>query len=70
MEARMSALMKEMKTLMTSLRDDEEGAAMIEYSILIGLITVVIIVSVGLVGDWVGASWEVLVEELGDAPGG
>jgi pilus assembly protein Flp/PilA len=36
---------------------NKSGAAMIEYSILIGLITAAIIVTIGLVGDKVVAAW-------------
>ena len=36
---------------------DERGAAMIEYSILIGIITVAVIVAVIFVGGWVTEEW-------------
>ncbi len=43
------------------LRGDESGAAMVEYSILIGLITAAVIASVITVGAWVSGKWGVLV---------
>ncbi len=43
---------------------DESGATMIEYSLLIGLITVVVVVTIGLVGDWVGNQWTNLEANL------
>lgn len=36
---------------------NKSGAAMIEYSILIGLITAAVIVTIGLVGDKVTNAW-------------
>ena len=46
------------------LREDEQGAAMIEYSILIGLITALVIALVVLVGDWVQNAWFDLQAQL------
>ena len=43
---------------------DERGAAMIEYSILIGIITVAVIVAVIFVGGWVAEQWAELEAEL------
>ena len=43
------------------LRKDESGAAMVEYSILIGLITAAVLASVITVGLWVSGKWGVLV---------
>jgi pilus assembly protein Flp/PilA len=45
------------------LRKDENGATMIEYSILIGIITVLAIVSIGLMGEYVASQWAALVSE-------
>jgi len=36
---------------------DEKGAAMIEYSVLIGLVTAAVIGVVISVGDWVNTQW-------------
>ena len=43
------------------LRKDEKGATMIEYSILIGIITVLAIASIGLMGTYVASQWAQLV---------
>ena len=43
------------------LRKDQKGATMIEYSILIGIITVLAIASIGLMGDYVASQWAALV---------
>lgn len=44
---------------------DEMGSAMIEYSILIGLITAAVIAIIIAVGAWVGGEWEELEAALG-----
>lgn len=44
-------------TMKDRLAGDESGAALIEYSVLIGLITVAVIVTIGLVGGTVQEKW-------------
>jgi pilus assembly protein Flp/PilA len=39
------------------LSKDDSGASLIEYSILIGLITVAVIAIISGVGDWVVSQW-------------
>ena len=39
---------------------NESGATMVEYTILIGLITVVVIALIAAVGAWVQNSWTVI----------
>lgn len=39
---------------------NESGAALVEYSLLIGLITVAVVITIGLVGTWVAAQWTAL----------
>ncbi len=43
--------------LVRRLSKDESGASLIEYSILIGLITVAVIVLISGVGEWVVSQW-------------
>jgi pilus assembly protein Flp/PilA len=45
------------KQQIAKFRKDESGAALIEYSVLIGLITVAVIATIVLVGGWVGTQW-------------
>ncbi|RUM97924.1 Flp family type IVb pilin [Pseudaminobacter arsenicus] len=49
-------------------RDDEDGAAMVEYTILLGIITAVVITSVIAVGTWVGGQWTFLQGKLESVP--
>jgi pilus assembly protein Flp/PilA len=53
------------KFIIESLAKDEEGAALVEYSLLVGIITVAAVGSIILVGPWVGQQWQGLVTALG-----
>jgi pilus assembly protein Flp/PilA len=46
------------------LHHDESGTAMIEYSILLGLITVAVIAMIVFVGQWVTNQWSTLSSSL------
>jgi len=39
---------------------DESGASLLEYSVLIGLITAGVVGTVSTVGTWVGTQWTTL----------
>ncbi|RUW34587.1 MULTISPECIES: Flp family type IVb pilin [unclassified Mesorhizobium] len=59
-----------MKKLMTVARQfcgDEGGAAMVEYTILLGIITVAVIATIVLVGNWVVGQWTTLSTSLAAA---
>ncbi|OBQ68902.1 Flp family type IVb pilin [Mesorhizobium loti] len=56
-----------MKNLMTITRRfsaDDDGAAMVEYTILLGIITIAVIASIITVGAWVTGQWGGLVAVL------
>lgn len=53
-----------MKKLFKQFRDDENGAAMVEYSILIGIITAAAIAFIVAVGIYVTNSWSTLCNNL------
>ncbi|MFD2055881.1 Flp family type IVb pilin [Mesorhizobium calcicola] len=56
--------MKKLMTMTRQFRDDENGAAMVEYSILIGLISAAAIAAIVLVGGYVSTSWNKLTNAL------
>jgi pilus assembly protein Flp/PilA len=60
--------MTKLMNIARQFRDEEEGAAMIEYSVLIGIITAATIATIVLVGLWVAGAWNVLNTELGPVP--
>jgi pilus assembly protein Flp/PilA len=52
--------MSKFNTLAARFARDERGASMVEYSILIGIITAATIVTIALVGGKVSAAWTAL----------
>ena len=44
---------------------DEDGVTMLEYTILLGIITVAVIAAVVAVGGWVGVQWGAIRTALG-----
>ncbi len=36
---------------------DEEGAALVEYTVLLGILLVAVIVTIGKVGTWISTQW-------------
>lgn len=57
--------MRKLIEMTRQFRDSEDGAAMVEYSILIGLITAAAIAAIVLVGGYVTTSWGALTLALG-----
>ena len=57
--------MAKLGVIFARLRKDQEGATMIEYSILIGIITVAAITMIGLMGGYVVSKWAALVSATG-----
>ena len=47
---------------------DEDGAALIEYTVLLGILLVAVIVTIGLVGTWIGGQWTALNNALPALP--
>jgi pilus assembly protein Flp/PilA len=50
-------------------RDDEDGASLIEYSLLVGLISVVIIASIVTISGNLGTIWAALASVMTQAAG-
>ena len=46
--------------LVRRLRRDEDGAALIEYTVLLGILLVGVIATIGLVGTWILGQWSTL----------
>jgi pilus assembly protein Flp/PilA len=43
---------------------DENGAALIEYTVLLGILLIAVIATIGLVGTWVSKQWLALDKAL------
>ncbi len=61
--------MRKIVELASKFRRDEDGAAMIEYTVLLGIITAAVIATIGLVGTWVSSEWTYLESQLPSVPG-
>ncbi|TPN48436.1 Flp family type IVb pilin [Mesorhizobium sp. B1-1-9] len=56
--------MKRLIDVVRQFHDDENGAAMVEYSILIGIIAAASIVAIIAIGGWVGSQFTGLCTNL------
>jgi pilus assembly protein Flp/PilA len=52
--------MRQASQLIKKLKDDEKGAALVEYTVLLGVMLVAVISTIMLVGGWVGTKWSAL----------
>ena len=43
--------------LIQKLRRDEDGAALIEYTVLLGILVVAVVATIVAVGTWVNLQW-------------
>jgi pilus assembly protein Flp/PilA len=50
--------------VLKKLINDEEGAALIEYTVLLGILLVAVIATIVLVGAWVNTKWTALQGQL------
>ena len=47
---------------------DEEGAALIEYTVLLGIMLIAVITTIIAVGNWVNLKWTALNTNLATVP--
>jgi pilus assembly protein Flp/PilA len=52
--------MRKALTAVNQFRNDEDGAALIEYTVLLGLMLVAVVATITLVGTWVSGKWTTL----------
>ena len=50
--------------LFKRLRRDEDGASLIEYTVLLGILVVAVIATIVAVGGWVNGKWTALNNQL------
>jgi pilus assembly protein Flp/PilA len=53
-----------LKALVCKLKNDEEGAALIEYTVLLGILLIAVIGVIGVVGTWILGQWNNLQASL------
>ena len=56
--------MRKALLLIQKLRRDEEGAALVEYTVLLGVMLVAVISTIVLVGSWVTTKWGALLTTM------
>lgn len=56
--------MEALKKTIIALRDDEDGAAFLEYTVLLGIILAVSIALIFAIGTWAGSIWGVLCTQI------
>ena len=49
--------MSKVLNLVNKLRKDQDGAAMIEYTTLLGIMVVAVFATIHLVGMWIASHW-------------
>jgi pilus assembly protein Flp/PilA len=59
-----SAPMSKALKLLNQVRKDEEGAALIEYTILLGVIAVAVIGFATTISGWISTQWSTLCGKL------
>jgi pilus assembly protein Flp/PilA len=56
--------MRRTMQLIKRLGHDEDGAALVEYTVLLGIMLVAVITTIGLVGGWMSTKWTALWSAL------
>ena len=59
---------KQFSQIVKKFARDERGASLLEYTILLGIISAIAITTITAVGGWVTTTWTTLTTQLGIAP--
>jgi pilus assembly protein Flp/PilA len=57
-------MLRQIKNLSVRIWKDEQGASLLEYSVLIGLIVAGVVATITAVGGWTGTRWTSLLDVL------
>jgi pilus assembly protein Flp/PilA len=57
-------LLNQLKGYVSQIKKDEEGAALIEYTVLLGILLIAVIAIIGAVGVWINKEWGALNASL------
>ena len=58
------SVMRISSKMLSRFRTDEDGAALIEYTVLLGILLVAVIATIILVGGWISNQWAILNSAL------
>ena len=53
-------VLSELKPIVNRLKKDEDGAALIEYTVLLGILLIAVIAIIAGVGSWISGQWSAL----------
>ena len=56
--------MSKFKSFWTEFKRDEDGAALVEYTVLLAILLVAVIATIAGVGSWVNTKWTTLSTDL------
>ena len=57
-------LLNQLKSYVSHFKKDEDGAALIEYTVLLGILLIAVIAIIGTVGTWIHGQWTALNASL------
>jgi pilus assembly protein Flp/PilA len=57
-------LLNQLKSYVSHFKKDEDGAALIEYTVLLGILLIAVIAVIGAVGTWINGEWTALNKAL------
>jgi pilus assembly protein Flp/PilA len=57
-------LLNQLKSYVSQFKKDEDGAALIEYTVLLGILLIAVIAIIGAVGVWINNEWASLNTQL------
>ena len=57
-------LLNQLKKDAFRFKKDEDGAALIEYTVLLGILLIAVIAIIGTVGTWISGQWTALNASL------
>jgi pilus assembly protein Flp/PilA len=57
-------LLDDLKRYVSRFKKDEDGAALIEYTVLLGILLIAVIAIIGAVGIWINKEWGALNASL------
>jgi pilus assembly protein Flp/PilA len=53
-----------LRPVLNQFKKDEDGAALIEYTVLLGILIVAVIAIIAAVGNWINTQWAALNSAL------
>ena len=53
-------VLNQLKSYVSRFKKDEDGAALIEYTVLLGILLIAVIAIIGAVGTWISHEWTAL----------